>query len=79
MSELLRADISQQTFYLGIRHSEALVEVTQGSGEFAVGTSELRDNDLSPTGIGLFDIDRVLKFIAISLLYIRLIENPHSA
>ena len=44
-----------------------------------VKTAKLSNDDFSELGVGIFDIDGILKFIAISLLYIRLIRNPHSA
>ncbi len=79
MFTFLCAYIRQQSLDLGIGHRKPLVQVTQGCSKFSVRTAKLSNDDFSELWVGILDIDGILKFTAISLLYIRLIRNPHSA
>lgn len=63
-------DIGQESLNLSIWHNITLVEITKRGCEFAVRTSKLRDYDLGEFCVWSFNINGILQFIIISMMYI---------
>ena len=65
MRELLGSHVGEDADYLTVGHREALIEVAHRRGELAVGSAELTYDDRGSAGVGIFDLDRELKFLFI--------------
>ena len=66
MSQLLCADIGQQTLELGIGHGVALGKIAQGSAQLAIWATILRNNHSGELGIRCCNLYRVLQLFFIN-------------
>ena len=74
VSELLRADIGEQSLELRIRHCEPLAEIAERCAELPVGSAVLVEYYLRVFGVRICYFNGILK-----LLFIYKHQQPHSS
>ena len=65
MPQLLRADVREQALQLRVGHGVALAQITQGCAQLPVRTAVLGNDQRRQSGVGVFDLHRVLQLLFI--------------